>query len=52
MDEFLNEVRSNASLIIIVLLLLSTYYLERIKAKLDAIHYIMLSKTFPDALRD
>jgi hypothetical protein len=52
MNEILNQTRENASLIVIVLLFVCAYYLERIKVKIDAIHYIMLSRTYPDALKD
>ena len=52
MNDVVSELRENASLIIIVLVFLCAFYLERIKVKVDAIHYIIASKTYPDALKD
>jgi hypothetical protein len=51
MNGFASDIRDNAVFIIIFLLFVCTYYLERIKVKTDAMHYMMRSKLYPD-MRD
>jgi hypothetical protein len=48
----IDSIRENAPILIVVLVFMCAFYLERIKRKTDAIHYILLSKTYPDTLEE